>query len=42
VKTSAWAWVILGGAAAAGGIAYALTRDSDEPLQPQPPIVKNP
>jgi hypothetical protein len=42
VKTSAWAWVILGGAAAAGGIAYALTRDSDEPLQAQPPIVKNP
>ena len=43
VKTSTWAWVILGGAAAAGGIAYALTRDSDEPpLTAQPPIVKNP
>jgi len=43
VKTSAWAWVILGGAAAAGGIAYALTRDNDKPpLTAQPPIVKNP
>ena len=42
VKTSAWVWVILGGAAAAGGIAYALTRESDEKLQAQPPIVKNP
>ena len=43
VKTSAWVWVILGGAAAAGGIAYALTRDPDEPpLTAQPPIVKKP
>jgi len=43
VKTSTWAWVILGGAAAAGGVAYALTRDNDKPpLTAQPPIVKNP
>ncbi len=37
-----WAFVILGGAAAAAGIAYALTRDEDPGLQAQPPIVKNP
>ncbi|HKA19434.1 MAG TPA: hypothetical protein VKN18_14185 [Blastocatellia bacterium] len=43
VKTSTWAWVILGGAAAAGGIAYAVTRDPDKPpLTAQPPMVKNP
>jgi hypothetical protein len=41
-KISPWAWVILGGAAAAGGIAYALTRDHNEGLQAQPPTVKNP
>jgi len=41
-KNSAWAYVIIGGAAAAGGIAYALTRDKNPALQAQPPIVKNP
>lgn len=41
-RNSAWAYAIIGGAAAAGGIAYALTRDKDSALQAQPPIVKNP
>jgi hypothetical protein len=41
-RPSAWAYAIIGGAAAAGGIAYALTRDKNAALQPQPPIVKNP
>ena len=41
-RSSAWAYAIIGGAAAAGGIAYALTRDKSPALQAQPPIVKNP
>jgi hypothetical protein len=39
---SAWAYALIGGAAAAGGIAYALTRDKDPALQAQTPIVKKP
>lgn len=41
-RGGAWAFAVLGGAAAAGGIAYALTRDKKPALQAQPPIVKNP
>lgn len=41
-RNSAWAYAIIAGAAAAGGIAYALTRDKNPALEAQPPIVKNP
>jgi hypothetical protein len=41
-RAGAWAFAVLGGAAAAGGVAYALTRDKKPALQAQPPIVKNP
>jgi len=37
-----WAIAVIAGAAGAAGIAYALTRDNKEPLQAQPPVVKNP
>lgn len=41
-RNSLWAIAVVAGAAAAAGIAYALTRDSKDPLQAQPPTVKNP
>lgn len=40
-RGTGWAVFALVGAGAAGGIAYALTRNKD-PLQAQPPVVKNP
>jgi len=40
---SKWGYVVLAGAAAAAGIGWALTRNDDKnPLQVEPPIVKNP
>jgi hypothetical protein len=41
-RTSPWAFLLIGGAAAAAGIAYAVTRDKGGDLQAQPPIVKSP
>jgi hypothetical protein len=41
-RSKAWAFAVLAGAGAAAGIAYALTRDNDDPLQAQPPVVKSP
>lgn len=41
-RSKGWAFAVLAGAGAAAGIAYALTRDDNEPLQAQPPVVKNP
>ena len=39
-RNSLWAIAVVAGAAAAAGIAYALTRDKEQALQAQPPIVK--
>jgi hypothetical protein len=41
-RNSFWAIAVVGGAAAAAGIGYALTRDKKPGLTAQPPIVKNP
>ena len=42
-RNSFWAIAVVAGAAAAAGIAYALTRDNNkDTLQAQPPTVKNP
>jgi hypothetical protein len=39
---SLWGIAVIAGAAAAAGIGYALTRDNNDSLQAQPPVVKNP
>lgn len=39
---SLWGIAVIAGAAAAAGIGYALTRDNEDPIQAQPPVVKNP
>jgi hypothetical protein len=39
---SKWGYVVIAGAAAAAGIGWALTRHDKDPLQAEPPIVKNP
>lgn len=41
-RGSMWGIAVIAGAAAAAGIGYALTRNDKDPLQPEPPIVKNP
>jgi hypothetical protein len=39
---SKWGYAVLAGAAAAAGIGWALTRSDKDPLQAEPPVVKNP
>lgn len=39
---SRWGIAVIAGAAAAAGIGWALTRKDEDPLQAQPPVVKNP
>jgi hypothetical protein len=39
---SKWGIAVIAGAAAAAGIGWALTRKDEDPLQAQPPVVKNP
>jgi hypothetical protein len=41
-RGSMWGIAVIAGAAAAAGIGYALTRNDKDPLQAQPPTVKNP
>ena len=41
-RGSKWGYAVIAGAAAAIGIGWALTRSDKDPLQAEPPIVKNP